>query len=99
MYICDYCDEVFEEPVEYKEDMNGEGAYQTFSVSPCCKASYTELKECEACEVNYVPEHDEYCEECIKDVDKAMQGVTEELIGQGMKLEAIKELIERWINV
>ena len=39
-YICNHCNSLFDEPAidHYREDMNGEGAFQDFyiPICPCC---------------------------------------------------------------
>lgn len=96
MYKCIKCGEVFETPDSYEEDMNGEGAYETFYQSPCCHDSYYEVYECNACHVNYTD--NECCEECISDVNKAMKIAVDMFIEKGIDKDAIYDLIEGWLE-
>lgn len=71
MYICLYCEKVFEEPGHYVEhhgdyEMPGE----IFYGCPFCDGSYVEAIECDGCGEYIVGDYIEtadgnvYCEEC-----------------------------------
>jgi len=64
MYICDECQNIFEEPIEETTDYG-----QTLKVSPCCKETYSETEICSECGC-YAAKgdlEDNLCMECATD--------------------------------
>ena len=75
MFVCLECGNLFEEPIEWKEDRGecfGFPAYEELSGCPYCKGSYVETYRCGCCGewINtntYVQIGDErYCEDCFE---------------------------------
>lgn len=70
MYICNDCEEVFEEPKHIEEHHPyGMGyATETFAVCPCCGGDFQEAEECSRCG-EYVAElQDGLCEICYSEM-------------------------------
>lgn len=51
-FVCLECGEVFDKPIELKDDRGecfGFPAYENFSVCPYCHGAYTEAHRCDCC--------------------------------------------------
>lgn len=100
MYKCMVCGEVFEKPNLLKE-RHGEvdtRDIETFSVCPVCgNDDLAEVHECPTCGVNYTEY--EYCSECEKDMDLAIQSLLEEFANTHQcEYEKAKELFDERIE-
>ena len=54
MWVCNYCNSQFEDPSvhHYREDMNGEGAWQDFWENRCPYCGSEEVEETEEMDLN-----------------------------------------------
>lgn len=96
MYKCDCCGEVFEEPAEWREERSGDGwAYETVTGSPCCHDGYYEVHECECCGIALIPEEEDYCEVCKRDIDETMY---EAQANMGIDYDTFCRMVEHWID-
>ena len=77
MYKCNECGHLFEEGEEkiWRECMgecHGFPAYEEFAGCPICKGDYEEVKPCKVCGTYDKDNDEDYCKNCVADVNKRM---------------------------
>jgi RecJ-like exonuclease len=75
MYKCDDCGHIFEDGEEQIVRENhgecfGFPAYESYGACPMCGGTFEEVKPCKICGTFKLKKHSEYCNACIKDIQR-----------------------------
>ena len=83
MYVCDFCGQAFDDPVEIKDEREhfGHLCHETFYVSPCCGEGFESAYDCKVCGavVQVIEVDNGLCERCQTATEKKLKAFCDTL--------------------